>query len=537
MRYFCVLMMMGAAAQAEVVVRGTVRDVVTGLPLPGANIEVVGTGRGTFVDAQGNFLLRAESRPLTLRVTHVGYASVEVEVEAASVKIALQPAPYEMDVVEIEGRDPAYAIMQQVILRKAERDTLVPNWRVEVYTRQTLYGTNEVLAVRESASELFWARDEGVRELLVARRASTNVPDSLSVFPAAAYLFDLYADQVEILGQKFPGPVGSQTFRLYRFQLVRREGDLYHIAVQPRRDRPALSGSLVVSDGDFALVEARLRPNRRLYHPYYESAMGLGYVLEQRFDRIEPGVWLPVLASYEIEGVMGSSARERGRLKGEARYVRREIVAAVAAYAFLGDREMILGPPSPTWDKLLARELPPVHHDQEASESDSTRRPFGDCPQSALFRLHEHLPDDDVAVSIAADPLAEESMVSDEAIKGLITHATGIAADPVQGKFTSEVWANRVDALHLGLRWRGESLRGERLGLYLKGGYDTGPRRPFYAAGGRKAWGKESRQYAGLFYQAQTRSRYPSSLYSLADNSYPFLWDMTTTSTSIAPKV
>ena len=135
MRYFCVLMMMGAAAQAEVVVRGTVRDVVTGLPLPGANIEVVGTGRGTFVDAQGNFLLRAESRPLTLRVTHVGYASLEVEVEAASVKIALQPAPYEMDVVEIEGRDPAYAIMQQVILRKAERDTLVPNWRVEVYTR------------------------------------------------------------------------------------------------------------------------------------------------------------------------------------------------------------------------------------------------------------------------------------------------------------------------------------------------------------------------------------------------------------------
>ena len=80
MRYFCVLMMMGAAAQAEVVVRGTVRDVVTGLPLPGAGIEVVGTGRGTFVDAQGNFLLRAESRPLTLRVTHVGYTSVEVEV-------------------------------------------------------------------------------------------------------------------------------------------------------------------------------------------------------------------------------------------------------------------------------------------------------------------------------------------------------------------------------------------------------------------------------------------------------------------------
>ena len=46
MRYFCVLMM-GAAARAEVVVRGTVRDVVTGLPLPGAGIEVVGIDAAT----------------------------------------------------------------------------------------------------------------------------------------------------------------------------------------------------------------------------------------------------------------------------------------------------------------------------------------------------------------------------------------------------------------------------------------------------------------------------------------------------------
>ena len=194
MRYFCVLMMMGAAAQAEVVVRGTVRDVVTGLPLPGANIEVVGTGRGTFVDAQGNFLLRAESRPLTLRVTHVGYASVEVEVEAASVKIALQPAPYEMDVVEIEGRDLAYAIMQQVILRKTERDTLVPNWRVEVYTRQTLYGpTRSSLCARVPVS----CSGHGTREYANCwwrGGPAPTCPTLYSCFPPAAYLFDLYAD-------------------------------------------------------------------------------------------------------------------------------------------------------------------------------------------------------------------------------------------------------------------------------------------------------------------------------------------------------
>jgi hypothetical protein len=144
-------------------------------------------------------------------------------------------------------------------------------------------------------AEVFWSREQGRREVVKAQRSSANVPDSLALFSTGAYLFDLYADEVELLGQVFPGPTHPQTFKFYRFQLVGQEHGLYHIAVWPRSDvQPGFSGSLAVSASDYALVEARLRPNRRLRHKYLEAATGLGYLLEQRFARVEPGVWLPL---------------------------------------------------------------------------------------------------------------------------------------------------------------------------------------------------------------------------------------------------
>ena len=85
------------------------------------------------------------------------------------------------------------------------------------------------------------------------------------------------------------------------------------------------------------------------------------------------------------------------------------------------------------------------------------------------------------------------------------------------------MWTNRVDALHFGARWRGTNLLGQRTGIYLKGGYNTGHGRFFASVGSKRIWGADGRSFTGLYYQRGTVPRYPSSLYTLADNSYPFL--------------
>ena len=62
------------AAWAQTNVKGSVVDQGQ-MPIPGANIIVVGTSEGAVSDFDGNFsLTTSKSFPLTLRITSIGYA-------------------------------------------------------------------------------------------------------------------------------------------------------------------------------------------------------------------------------------------------------------------------------------------------------------------------------------------------------------------------------------------------------------------------------------------------------------------------------
>ena len=72
--------LIGSLAMAQTTVTGTVAD-SNNVPIPGANIVVVGTTEGAVADFDGNFTLStSETPPLQLRITSIGYSDVVVEV-------------------------------------------------------------------------------------------------------------------------------------------------------------------------------------------------------------------------------------------------------------------------------------------------------------------------------------------------------------------------------------------------------------------------------------------------------------------------
>jgi len=68
-------------AQDMGTLQGRVIDAETGEPLSGANVQVVGTQRGTAADAEGRFNLRAPAGDLTVKTSFVGYEPLQREVE------------------------------------------------------------------------------------------------------------------------------------------------------------------------------------------------------------------------------------------------------------------------------------------------------------------------------------------------------------------------------------------------------------------------------------------------------------------------
>src|SRR5699024_3058053 len=81
---------------AEETISGTITDAESGAPLPGVNIQVKGTTKGTSSDADGHYELSVESLQDTLIFTFIGYQKKVVPIDGQkTINVALPPMVYE----------------------------------------------------------------------------------------------------------------------------------------------------------------------------------------------------------------------------------------------------------------------------------------------------------------------------------------------------------------------------------------------------------------------------------------------------------
>ena len=99
---FCV------ASFAQTTVKGTVND-ASGLPLPGANIIVVGTSTGVVTDFDGNFTLTvSQNPPFSIQVSSVGFETLSQEITKnnETVAIILEEGSFLDEVIVSASRTP-----------------------------------------------------------------------------------------------------------------------------------------------------------------------------------------------------------------------------------------------------------------------------------------------------------------------------------------------------------------------------------------------------------------------------------------------
>ena len=93
-----------AATQQKVELKGVVTDAELNEPVIGANVVVMGTGKGTVTDLDGRFVLQVDKLPVTLSVSFVGYQREEVKVNTGQMlKIVLKPDYNLTDEVVVTG--------------------------------------------------------------------------------------------------------------------------------------------------------------------------------------------------------------------------------------------------------------------------------------------------------------------------------------------------------------------------------------------------------------------------------------------------
>jgi Fe(3+) dicitrate transport protein len=132
---------MPAAAQQTQVLRGHVRDAVTGTPVAGATVRATATGVRTTTDVQGAFRLPVGTTgAVEVEVTGMGFAPVRETVTAGGedVVIALAPAPVQMPeiaVISQRGQGLARVPGSAAVVTQAEMQAIVPASGNEVLRR------------------------------------------------------------------------------------------------------------------------------------------------------------------------------------------------------------------------------------------------------------------------------------------------------------------------------------------------------------------------------------------------------------------
>lgn len=280
-------------------VTGTISDAVTGEPLIAATVQIEGTYRGTITNADGEFILPVDPFPSTLVIRYIGYESQRIELNTPPVEpleIRMTPATAQLEEVVVTGEDPAVRIMREVIRRKPLWRNQLETYIAEAYTRQRLENDQGIVSITESESRVFWHRQRGSREVLLAREQTSNMEVDQN-FASATLVPNFYDDDIEISGFDMVGVTHPDALSYYYFELDGiRELDgqpVYDILVRPRRRlQPTFEGKIAVLGGVYALLEVDLRPGEAVMFPPPIQEFGLWY--QQQFSSFGGDFWLPV---------------------------------------------------------------------------------------------------------------------------------------------------------------------------------------------------------------------------------------------------
>jgi len=279
-----ILMMCLTHLHAQIVkVEGNIRT-TDNEPLPDVVIKVSNTTQGTISGQEGQFRLKINANKQELSFSLFGYQTRKISLDlqrdtVLNITLAEQPTVLSTVYITPDGRDPAYAIIEEVKKRRDSLQKTAPRYTYKAYTKtriellnlakflnkranlttDTSEGKN-ILYLAENFSEVAFQYPDQVSETITASRVSGD-KDNYSLFSSLFLRFDPYQAFIRLPGvsdRGFISPIADANFLYYDFKLIGNETlenqNVFQIAIIPKRKRdPVFSGTLWVVDSLFCL--------------------------------------------------------------------------------------------------------------------------------------------------------------------------------------------------------------------------------------------------------------------------------------------
>lgn len=299
---------------AQTIVRGTVRDAVSGDPMPFVSVSIKGTTTGTTTDVKGNYELQTSEDASRVQFTFVGYVTELRTItpgQAQTVNVSLKEDKRTLDEVVIKPKkekyrnknNPAVELIRQVVAHKKQnrmehydyvsyqeyekmqmaisntpesikKNPLFKKYKFVLDNVDTTRFTGKALLplyLEENISEKYFRRDPEKKKVVITGTKHVNFDDrfinneSISTYMKHLYQdVDLYENNVYVVTNSFLSPIADMAPTFYKYYItdtVSADGiKLVELSFFPRNKNDLLfQGKLYVTlDGNYGVQKAEL---------------------------------------------------------------------------------------------------------------------------------------------------------------------------------------------------------------------------------------------------------------------------------------
>ena len=263
------------ASDNNITLRGTVLDQETLEPILYVNVGLTGTTIGTVTNRDGEFQLNisGSDAPSILKLSHIGYESVEVEsslLAGQPMDFFLKPAAITLEEITVSVSDPI-RVLNDMLQQREKNYSPSPVYLTSFYRegiehkRRNIDLTEAVLQVYKSGSRYDSNYDQ---VKLIKKRRITNQQRNDTILPRmksginSCLVLDIIKEQPD-----FIDPVNNSLYS-YTFNHIttidNRLVNVISFRQKPSIKEPMYTGDLYVEAESKALVEIRFEMNPQL---------------------------------------------------------------------------------------------------------------------------------------------------------------------------------------------------------------------------------------------------------------------------------
>ena len=309
----------------EYKLQGRINDSITREPLPFVNILINNGPKGGMTDIDGRFSFSGNIPFRTLKMSHVGYRPIEVEVKGIHLNIIMAPVHLELsEVMVVAGENPALRIIRNVVAnRKTNNPSRIPFYAFTSYDKMIFTAKTDSISDRvdtsgininklretldqqhlfmmESVSEHNYTAPDKSYDKIIATRVS-GLKDPLILFLISQLQSTSFYDEtINIVNTQYINPISPNSWNHYYFTL---HDTLFHedgsdttfvISYKPRpgKNFNGLQGLLYISSNGWAIRNVTAVPARE------DEKMEVK--IQQLYEFVDGRQWFPVQLNTEI---------------------------------------------------------------------------------------------------------------------------------------------------------------------------------------------------------------------------------------------